>query len=179
MKTFNYLGKPLTGRAVISKKESVEDCRKISVFEMKKSGIFKGFNQRHGKPYLNIDYKGIDDRIGLESTACYFNGVRWWLICPGCGSRRGVLYKAYYTQPFRCRRCHNLTYFSTQIRRSQVEAFNQWTDMERKYIRLLEGVGQKGFSKREALQQKKIERRMLKTAYALRKSSDNLRKRCL
>ena len=179
MKTVNDLGKPLTGRAVIYKKETVEDCRRISIFEMRKSGTFKGFKERHGKPYLDIDYKGIHDRIGLASTACYFNGVRWWLICPGCGGRRGILYKPYYAQYFRCRHCHNLTYWSTQMRRCHLESFIQWTVIERKYLRLLEGVGQKGFSKREALQQEKIERRMLEIAYALRVSNDNIRKRWL
>ena len=161
MKIANDLGKPLTGRAVILKKETAAHCQKISVFEMRKSGAFKRLNQ-HRKPCLNIGYKGIYDSIRLESTACYFGGCRWWFICPGCGGRRGILYRPFTARYYRCRHCYNLAYLSTQIRRNHLEPFFQSTNARRGFINLLKGIGQKGFSKQEIIRLQRINGRILR-----------------
>lgn len=51
MQIANNLGKrPLTGRAVIYKKEAVEDCLKICIFELNRAGHFRDISQRSGKP---------------------------------------------------------------------------------------------------------------------------------
>jgi hypothetical protein len=41
-------------------------------------------------------------------------GERRWFACPGCGERCGVLFQPDPGDPWRCRRCHGLTYRSAQ-----------------------------------------------------------------
>lgn len=61
------------------------------------------YQQADGKPSLQ--------RVWLNSTAMpRWGGVRWWWHCPRCGRRCRILYGL----PFFCRRCHGLTYASTQ-----------------------------------------------------------------
>jgi len=50
--------------------------------------------------------------IPLTTTDCEFGGVRYWMHCPRCSRRCAKLYRAYGC--FRCRKCHNLTYTSSQ-----------------------------------------------------------------
>ncbi len=50
--------------------------------------------------------------VWLEWTPCHFGGERVWFACPGCGSRRAVLFSA--GGVFRCRGCHDLAYTSTR-----------------------------------------------------------------
>lgn len=52
------------------------------------------------------------ERIDLETTPCHYGGHRPWFRCPGCQSRRRVLYSV--GGVFRCRRCHDLAYTSTR-----------------------------------------------------------------
>ncbi len=54
----------------------------------------------------------VRERIALDRTACNFGGSRPWFRCPGCGTRRAVLYGA--GGQFRCRACHDLAYRSTR-----------------------------------------------------------------
>jgi hypothetical protein len=58
------------------------------------------------------DWHDIRERIELEATPCNYGGVRLWLTCPDCQSRRRVLYSL--GGRFRCRQCHNLAYRSTR-----------------------------------------------------------------
>jgi len=61
--------------------------------------------------------RGIDYKVPLVTTRPHFGGLRWWFICPGqhCGGRRvGKLYLPYGQLYFLCRRCHDLTYRSSQ-----------------------------------------------------------------
>jgi len=56
--------------------------------------------------------ESIRDPIALESTPCHYGGERVWFCCPGCGSRRAVLFSV--GGRFRCRACHDLAYTSTR-----------------------------------------------------------------
>lgn len=50
--------------------------------------------------------------VWLETTPCHYGGHRVWFTCPGCQSRRAVLFSA--GGVFRCRGCHDLAYQSTR-----------------------------------------------------------------
>jgi len=54
----------------------------------------------------------VRERVAMDRTACPYGGGRPWFRCPGCGSRRAVLYCA--GGRFRCRACHELAYASTR-----------------------------------------------------------------
>lgn len=54
----------------------------------------------------------INERISVLTTPCTFGGTRVWLACPGCGTRRAVLYAL--RGRFRCRTCHHIAYASTR-----------------------------------------------------------------
>lgn len=74
------------------------------------------------RPRLTLDYKtrGYGETewtprqqpVWLETTPCHYGGVRVWFTCPGCQSRRAVLFPA--GGVFRCRACHDLAYTSTR-----------------------------------------------------------------
>jgi hypothetical protein len=57
-------------------------------------------------------WQPIREDVGLEPTPCHYGGERLWLTCPGCQSRRRVLFCVH--GQFRCRECHNLAYTSTR-----------------------------------------------------------------
>jgi hypothetical protein len=80
-------------------------------------------------PVLTLSYRlhrrveGLEhtERVRLLSTQPYFGGVRWWFACPfsskdrePCGRRVSKLYLPPGEQRFGCRRCHALTYKSSQ-----------------------------------------------------------------
>ena len=52
------------------------------------------------------------EAIRLEWTPCHFGGKRVWCRCPGCGSRRAVLYSVH--ERFLCVACNGLAYGSTR-----------------------------------------------------------------
>ena len=54
----------------------------------------------------------ITEVISLTYTSCTFGGKRVWFLCPGCRSRRAVLFCL--GGRFLCRVCHNLAYSSTR-----------------------------------------------------------------
>jgi hypothetical protein len=57
-------------------------------------------------------WEPVRDRVPLAHTPCRYGGERVWFRCPGCLSRRAVLYNA--GGLFRCRACHDLAYSSTR-----------------------------------------------------------------
>jgi hypothetical protein len=59
--------------------------------------------------------------VWLETTPCHYGGERVWFACPGCQSRRAVLFSA--GGVFRCRVCHDLAYTST--REDEIERANR------------------------------------------------------
>lgn len=56
--------------------------------------------------------EGIRETVHLDTTPCKFGGKRPWFRCPGCSSRRVVLFGV--EGRFRCRRCHDLAYTATR-----------------------------------------------------------------
>lgn len=74
--------------------------------------------------HLRLDFGGSDPETGqvirVVTTACYYGGVRYWLLCPAvkdgilCENRVGVLYLPPGGQVFACRHCWGLTYDSCQ-----------------------------------------------------------------
>jgi hypothetical protein len=54
----------------------------------------------------------VHEVVRLEWTACHYGGERIWCRCPGCGSRRAVLYSLYGR--FLCVACNGLAYSSTR-----------------------------------------------------------------
>lgn len=55
--------------------------------------------------------------IRITTTPCNYGGVRYWFECPDCGRRAGKLYLPGSPGRFACRKCHNLTYASSQDER--------------------------------------------------------------
>lgn len=69
------------------------------------------------------EWRDVREPIPLEATPCNYGGQRLWLTCPGCLSRRRVMYCV--GGRFRCRACHDLAYTSTReddLTRSQRRA---------------------------------------------------------
>lgn len=67
--------------------------------------------------HLRIRYtesgQDYDYKARLCLTPCNLGGYRYWLMCPHCEKRVGVLYKnGIY---FSCRHCNNLTYESKNV----------------------------------------------------------------
>lgn len=54
----------------------------------------------------------INEQIPVLTTPCTFGGTRVWFACPGCGTRRAVLYAL--GGLFRCRTCHHIAHASTR-----------------------------------------------------------------
>lgn len=58
--------------------------------------------------------------IRLQTTPTQFGGERWWFTCPlivngvACNRRAGKLYLPPGAKYFGCRKCHGLTYRSSQ-----------------------------------------------------------------
>src|SRR4030042_4621781 len=97
----NDFVKPLRGRAVTNPKDKVEDCEKISVYELKRQGYFRGLDaQSNFSLTLTYDLKDkhIKDIISFTHTPCYFGGIRWWFKCPSCNRRVGILYKPFHAE---------------------------------------------------------------------------------
>ncbi len=74
-----------------------------------------------GQDRLILDYsthtagaeaEAVLEAIDLETTPCHYGGERTWFRCPGCRSRRAVLFAL--GGRFRCRACHRLAYSSTR-----------------------------------------------------------------
>ena len=75
-----------------------------------------------GDGYVRFQFVHTDNRTGektefdykvlVESTPCYFGGVRWWFLCPlvmngrRCNRRVGALYLG-DGKYFGCRHCYN------------------------------------------------------------------------
>ena len=66
--------------------------------------------------YLDGYERHIETRIPILITAAHFGGYRYWALCPFDASYRWVtkLYLPPCATSFACRRCHDLTYASSQ-----------------------------------------------------------------
>jgi hypothetical protein len=56
----------------------------------------------------------------VTRTACNYGGWRYWLICPLCKRRCGILYRRPEYKYYACRKCYDLSYISTQDARKPV-----------------------------------------------------------
>lgn len=54
----------------------------------------------------------VREWVRLDRTPCHYGGERVWFLCPGCGTRRAILYCV--AGRFHCRACHDLAYSSTR-----------------------------------------------------------------
>jgi hypothetical protein len=61
---------------------------------------------------LDAEWTDVRERIRLERTPCHYGGERVWCRCPGCGSRRAVLYSRHGR--FLCVPCNRLAYAVTR-----------------------------------------------------------------
>lgn len=61
--------------------------------------------------------------IKVSATACNYGGHRYWLVCPQCGKRYGVLYRK--ESCWACRKCQGLAYGS-QIRESSYHDYTKY-----------------------------------------------------
>lgn len=53
-------------------------------------------------------------RVELTTTRTPWGSLRYWWTCPNCGGRCGTLYLPPGAHRFACRKCHDLTYTSSQ-----------------------------------------------------------------
>ena len=84
--------------------------------------------EEDGRPMLTLTYipdrrssaRAVEERLGLHTTKANFGGVRWWFACPlgvegeRCNRRVAKLYLPPQGREFGCRKCHDLTYESSQ-----------------------------------------------------------------
>jgi hypothetical protein len=76
---------------------------------------------------VQFDYGGtrMEQIIPLVSTRPNYGGIRWWYLCPQCNQRVATLHKPYELHGFFCRRCHDLTYESSQRSGTKTERYFQ------------------------------------------------------
>jgi hypothetical protein len=79
----------------------------------------------------SMDGPPVEQEIQLSQTVPTYGGIRWWFICPKCGSRASRLHKPPVEHYFWCRPCHSLTYESAQTSHMQVEKF--WKNAAREW----------------------------------------------
>jgi len=76
------------------------------------ANVMLNYRLRHGQD--------ISLRVLLQKTPTNFESERWWLSCPltvngaACNRRVGKLYLPPGARYFGCRKCHDLTYRSSQ-----------------------------------------------------------------
>ena len=143
----------------MSAKDVVEDCRRLNIFGLKREGHLVGGTDLLGGS-LVIGSVGQEQHIRLTSTPCYFGGRRWWFVCPACDRRAGVLYKPPHSRNYLCRHCHGLSYMLSQNHRVRLEPILRDTKLTLKLTQLTQDIGQKGPSKRKALQILKTENKL-------------------
>ena len=65
---------------------------------------------------VDADSCSVREPVTLDATPCHYGGVRHWFRCPGCRTRRVLLFCV--GGIFRCRLCHDLAYASTRADRA-------------------------------------------------------------
>jgi hypothetical protein len=153
----------LTGRAVMQKKEVVEDCQTVSVFDLRQQGYFSELksDSANENARLAFSYSVKNDQVkslvDITKTPCHFGGFRVWFICPTCNKKVAVLYHPPYRTFCKCRSCHGLSYESRQLSGSGIwELIWRIQKVKERYREILAGIGQKGASKVEQRQLKRI-----------------------
>nr|WP_298718763.1 hypothetical protein [uncultured Steroidobacter sp.] len=103
---------------------------------------------------VHVIHGSADLFIAIERTACNYGGSRPWFLCPGCRTRRAVLYHS--VDGFECRHCMRLVHTSVtedkfdRLRRKRGKLlerlrefdvspkWKRWTTFESIYQRQLE-----------------------------------------
>jgi hypothetical protein len=82
--------------------------------------------------YRRGDLGEVSLRVGTEISLPNFGGQRWWFTCPlsvngrVCQRRVGKLYLRPGSKFFGCRKCHQLSYRSSQEAHKAVRVFSRW-----------------------------------------------------
>ena len=123
------------------RKATVESCLSISISEftptiyqsmsgeLKWNNVFSGkeiasisfllLPESKSEPMLILTYEhgshAVHEPISFQDTKPHLGGVRWWFTCPMCGERVGKMYLPRKGGLFACRKCHSLTYKSSQL----------------------------------------------------------------
>lgn len=82
----------------------------------------------------------ISQAIQVVATPCNYGGVRYWLKCPGCGSRARFLYR--HGHEHICRKCLGLPY--------RTQNMNVWSRLWKRkdaILRSLQWENEAGFMK--------------------------------
>ena len=120
-------------------KYPVERCLTLDLGYLRKNKLvyLGGFSSgtltwsRNGEPIGSISYyfsglilqltykkngQDTETRVAITRTPAYFGGERLWFLCPICsrGEKLSKLYLPPNSKYFGCRKCHNLTYQSSQ-----------------------------------------------------------------
>lgn len=101
------------GRPKTSTRLRVEDCARIAVRQCPFTGPLPLF----GSPQTSLSVTwsdGTEQQVTLKGTVTKqrLGGQRWWFRCPKCDQRVRCVYSPAQGQPFRCRKCWDLTYTS-------------------------------------------------------------------
>lgn len=80
--------------------------------------------------------RDILQRVTLETMPLHFGGVRYWMRCPNCQKRVRTLHSPstgkLNDNPFRCRTCWNLSYYSCQeSRHLSGKLYELWDTVEK------------------------------------------------
>ena len=87
--------------------------------------------------YCRNDFDHVEIPVHLQSTPAHFGGRRWWFTCPleidgvPCQRRVGKLHKPPTARYFGCRKCHNLTYRSSQEAHQRERLLGQLIGVDR------------------------------------------------
>lgn len=109
---------------------------------------FRPFDPQRGHPFFNgRPGPPAVQRVQLLTTRPHFGGVRYWMECPACEGRKGVLWLPPPASRFRCRECYELTYRSAQ--RSGLEEA-RWRTPEATRERMRRYLREAGYDPAEA-----------------------------
>ncbi len=131
--------------------------------------IMHSFTDRNGN---KTDYY---DKFSLETTPCYFGGVRYWFSCPSCYGRVGVLYLPPGNINFKCRHCYDLSYHSRN--RCRVGEFGHTSREIDKLRSEIKRWTWGGRPTRKVRRLRTLERKMGVLSGSVRSQSDRLRAR--
>jgi hypothetical protein len=84
-----------------------DECCKIEI-----NSFIKAINKRFKGELLKSELEANGIKINLTKTCTGYGGERFWLLCPMCNKRRGVLYRHPVNQHIACRTCLGLKYRS-------------------------------------------------------------------
>jgi hypothetical protein len=105
--------------------EQVYKCFKAGVIQIDwrdgeeligSANLFTTFEDSEGTRKWNavLRFEDIEQRIPLKSSRPHYGGIKYYLSCPNCGKRVEKIHRPPDKTYFWCRKCHNLTYRSSQ-----------------------------------------------------------------